>query len=81
MSETQNPATGYAVVHEWPHPAGYLPPDFASSPYPGSDVAAVSALESAQNQLAYCQAMQKAGHRGTEGRYFIVAWTEVDSHE
>ena len=81
MSETQNPTTGYAVVHEWPHPAGYLTRDFASSAYSDGGVSVVPALDAAQNQLAYCEAMQEEGRRGSDGRYFIVAWTEVDSHE
>lgn len=62
---------GYAVIHEWPHPNGSLALGFASSPHLDFDAA--------DNHLAYCEAMQERGQRGSDGRYFIAKWSPVDA--
>lgn len=60
----------YVVVHEYPYANG------------GTGHGAASGLhgtyESAENALAYCEAMQEEGRRGSEGRYYIARVTEIE---
>jgi hypothetical protein len=37
--------------------------------------------EHAENQLAYCEMMQRAGHPGSEGRYFMAIVGSLDEAE
>lgn len=59
----------YVVIHEWPRPGGRLTYAAVSSVWDDFDAA--------DNQLAYCLAMQEDGRRGSEGRYFIAELSET----
>lgn len=63
----------FVVVHEYPmeNSRGDKRTDYgiASSVH--------ERMETADNQLAYCQAMQRSEQPGSQGRYFVARLTEV----
>lgn len=72
-----DPIEWFVVVHEFPmeNSRGDKRTDYgiASSVH--------DSYQHADNQLAYCDALQRSGRPGSEGRYFVARLTEVSARD
>jgi len=62
--------THYIVIHEYPLSPERTDHGVASSLY--------DTLDGAENQLDYCQSLQRRDFPGSEGRYYIATVKETD---